>query len=527
MKHNAADIRWILGATLAGLFAAACNPSPHLDPPTAPAGGSGGSGGGTTSTGASGGSGGDTTSSSSSTGGSTGSGCKSNADCAYPQNLCDVASGTCVECLTTSDCDAKPGTVCSEASCKCPQTTDTFCPADGTGAARCVDLDTAGNDCGECGHKCFGACAAGACSDAWEPTATAGAPSGRSRHVAVWTGSLMIVWGGENNSGQLSDGATYNPDTGVWTPVSNANAPSARADATAVWNGTEMIVWGGRGPGGTALGDGAKYNPATNTWSNVASGGPSARYQHGAIWTDNQVLRMMTWGGYDGADELATGGYLTSGNTWLEVNPLSAPTKRRLHSTVWDDVNKRMIVFGGLGFDPSSGTTTSLATGGIYGPLPGNEAWVDIAQIGSPPAPRYEHCAVWASTHMLVWGGNNNSLGLLGDGARFDFAGNNEWSAMNGVAPAPRRRHTCVFFKALNRMVVWGGYGAGNAILGDGGAFDSAGGMWTDAGVPKGPAPSVDHTAVVAGGRMIVWGGITSGGAYTEAGAVLDMAKVP
>ncbi len=530
-KHDATTALWISGAALAALLAAGCNPSPHIDPSgSTVTGGSGGSGGGTaTPTGGDGGT--TTTTTTSSTGGSGPTGCASNADCAYPTNLCDVASGECVECLTTESCGAKPGTVCSKAECVCPTAGQEFCAADGYGAARCVDHATSMADCGACGHQCFGSCAAGKCTDAWEPTAKVGAPSARTRHVAVWTGTTMIVWGGTDGGSALGDGAMYDPDKRAWTPMSNANAPSPREGATAIWDGSKMILWGGVNGAG-ALGDGKAFDPAAGangTWTNLSDVTmPSARWQHTAVWTGNPTTRMIVWGGFDGGAELSTGGYYTSANAWFDLSAAAPPTQRRLHTAVWDDLNGRMIVFGGLGFDPNSGTTTSLSTGGIYGPLPANEAWIDIIQNGTTPAPRYEHSAIWAGTHMIVWGGQSNVLGLLGDGGRFDVNGQNEWSAMNGNPPSARRRHTAVFFKALNRMVVWGGFGPGSAPLDDGGVFDTSGtGMWIDTGVPKGPIASADHTAVAAGSRMIIWGGNSAGGGVTSKGAVLDMTKFP
>ena len=45
--------------------------------------------------------------------------------------------------------------------------------------------------------------------NAWIATTTAGAPVARFRHTAVWTGSQMIVWGGEGNSGLLNDVELY------------------------------------------------------------------------------------------------------------------------------------------------------------------------------------------------------------------------------------------------------------------------------------------------------------------------------
>jgi hypothetical protein len=37
--------------------------------------------------------------------------------------------------------------------------------------------------------------------DSWTRTSRTNAPTARSSHTAVWTGSEMIVWGGQNNSG--------------------------------------------------------------------------------------------------------------------------------------------------------------------------------------------------------------------------------------------------------------------------------------------------------------------------------------
>src|SRR2546422_1070361 len=50
--------------------------------------------------------------------------------------------------------------------------------------------------------------------DTWTPTSTVGAPTGRSLHTAVWTGSRMVVWGGANDN----TGGVYDPATDSWTP---------------------------------------------------------------------------------------------------------------------------------------------------------------------------------------------------------------------------------------------------------------------------------------------------------------------
>jgi hypothetical protein len=107
-----------------------------------------------------------------------------------------------------------------------------------------------------------------ACTDdSWTAASTTNAPSARNRHTAVWTGSEMIVWGGDPLS---NTGGRYNPSTDSWTATSTTNAPSARNRHTAVWTGSEMIVWGGYGGGGGSN-TGGRYNPSTDTCCSIGT----------------------------------------------------------------------------------------------------------------------------------------------------------------------------------------------------------------------------------------------------------------
>ena len=56
----------------------------------------------------------------------------------------------------------------------------------------------------------------------------------------------MIVWGGGPGlNTYYNTGGRYNPGTDSWTATSTTGAPTGRAYHTAVWSGSEMIVWGG------------------------------------------------------------------------------------------------------------------------------------------------------------------------------------------------------------------------------------------------------------------------------------------
>ncbi|MCU1401603.1 MAG: hypothetical protein JWN62_4712 [Acidimicrobiales bacterium] len=123
-------------------------------------------------------------------------------------------------------------------------------------------------------------------------TALPAAPiSGRSSPESVWTGSEFIVWGGDLPADGVADdpqGAAYDPNTHTWRVLPPAPIVS-RADAATVWTGTEMIIWGGETTS-SAFADGAAYNPVTNAWRVLAAGPLAARAFSGVVWTGDRMI---------------------------------------------------------------------------------------------------------------------------------------------------------------------------------------------------------------------------------------------
>src|SRR5207245_4343058 len=99
----------------------------------------------------------------------------------------------------------------------------------------------------------------------WTSTSTANAPTARYDHTAVWTGSEMTVWGGysPDGGGTVNTGGRYNPGTDSWVSTSTTNAPTRRRYHTAVWTGSEMIVWGGE-LSSEYMNTGGRYNYGTH-----------------------------------------------------------------------------------------------------------------------------------------------------------------------------------------------------------------------------------------------------------------------
>ena len=345
-------------------------------------------------------------------------------------------------------------------------------------------------------------------TDAWQATATSGAPTGRIKHTAVWTGNGMIVWGGQGSGGVTNTGGIYDPIADTWSATATSGAPASRLAHTAVWTGTEMIIWGGWNGASTYFNDGAAYDPI-NGWSAIAT--PNSfvgRWDHTAVWTGTE---MIVWGGNTSLGLSNTGAaYDPTTNSWRAL-PSSGLLERAEHTAVW--TGTEMIVWGG---------NTNLGPGNdgaAYNPT--TNSWRPIADPPVGFLGRANHTAVWTGSEMIVWGGNTNS-GVVNTGAAYDPA-RNTWRLISTTnAPAPRLDHTAIWTGPAGiSMVIWGGDDFFTSFN-DGVRYDPVTDRWnaTDLTINDVPTARFDHTAVWTGTEMIVWGGndgtlTTTGGRYT------------
>jgi N-acetylneuraminic acid mutarotase len=336
----------------------------------------------------------------------------------------------------------------------------------------------------------------GCIGNTWTPTNLTGAPDGRVSHTAVWTGSEMIVWGGDTCflSCDVNTGGRYNPSTDSWTATSTANAPDGRHSHTAVWTGTEMIVWGGFSLGIGDLNTGGRYNPAIDSWTATSTANaPNARSFHTAVWTGSE---MIVWGGEDLVGTcFNTGGRYDPGtDSWMATSAANAADAREGHTAVWTD--NEMIVWGGL-----DQNFVRLNTGGKYNPITDN--WTATSTTNAPDA-RSGHTAIWTGSQMIVWGGGNGSV-PFNTGARYD-PGTNSWTATStGDAPVARGGHTSIW--TGSQMIVWGGSDFSHA-LNTGGRYYPDLDRWASTSTANAPFARAFFTAVWTGSEMVIWGGI-------------------
>jgi len=350
--------------------------------------------------------------------------------------------------------------------------------------------------------------------DSWTATSTTDAPTRRSDHTAVWTGTEMIVWGGRNaRAATVNSGGKYNPSTDSWTATSTTNAPSGRYLHTAVWTGSEMIVWGGT-DGNNALNTGGRYDPNTNSWTATSTtNAPIARSNHTAVWTGSE---MIVWGGSDGNNALNTGGrYDPSTNSWTATTTTNAPSTRFNHKAVW--TGSEMIVWGG------SDGLNLLNSGGRYNPSA--DTWTGTTTTNAPGG-RVAFTAVWTGSEMIVWAGTDGTDGL-DPGGRYNPS-TDSWTAISTTnAPTDRYDHTAVW--TGSEMIVWGGLRGIFTELNTGGRYNPSTDSWTATSTTDAPTGRYYHTAVWTG-EMIVWGGsdglniFNTGGRYcAQAGGLITL----
>jgi hypothetical protein len=337
-------------------------------------------------------------------------------------------------------------------------------------------------------------------NELWEPRVNGTPAAGRYRHTAVWTGSEMIVWGGQgNNSLTLSSGGRYNPGNDAWMPMATASAPSARIRHTAVWTGSRMVIWGGLegpssgNPSGLAHA-GGQYDPVADAWSALPEGLPAfpGRQWHSAVWTGSE---MILWGGADGVGRRDDGfRYRPSGQpeSWLPVPATGAPVARTQHTALWTGLE--MIVWGGL-----DATSRPLNSGGRFDPATGT--WRAMTTTGAPVA-RSEHIAFWTGSGMIVWGGYNGASSL-GDGGIYDPV-TDTWTPLGATT---RTRRMPVGVWTGRELIVWGGEGRGGTA-GDGARYEIASGRWTAIPYDAALRYRAEPTVVWTGAEMVLFGGL-------------------
>ena len=203
-------------------------------------------------------------------------------------------------------------------------------------------------------------------------------------------------------------------------------------------------------------------------WAVLPTAGPTpnAREGHTAIY-DPARDRMVVFGGELGdgsySKELWELSFTTEPATWRLLQATGeGPAGRTGHSAVFDPDRDRMILFGGW-----NGTYhNDLWSLSLEDP----PVWDELHPLGTPPAARMNHAAVYACNNMLVFGGFAGDYDDRpphgGFHSRHDLwalvlSGEPSWfggSIYGDGGPYEIEGHTMVFDELRQGILIYGGF---------------------------------------------------------------------
>jgi len=230
-----------------------------------------------------------------------------------------------------------------------------------------------------------------------------GAP-GPLRHrdfaAQVWTGTELVVWGGDPDG---DSGAAYDPKADRWRVIAPAPIP-ARCEPAAAWSGREVLVWGracrptpGQSPGQSRyVTAGAAYDPAADRWRFLPESPITASSTTMSVWTGAEWV-IANPAGPTAALEPASG-------QWRTLAPVPRP-----YTFIVGQWTGREIVVLGIDVLEKGPSTVGASFRHWAAALdPARNHWRALPQ---PPL-ELGATAVWDGQRLIAWDQNLHTVAL-------------------------------------------------------------------------------------------------------------------
>jgi hypothetical protein len=118
------------------------------------------------------------------------------------------------------------------------------------------------------------------------------APPPTLRSIAVWSGREIFLVGGADEAGAHAEGGyAYDPATNDWRSL--PAMAWGHPQAVAGWTGSQLLLFGGEMTPNALLG----YDPRRNAWSSFPNAPLRERTAPAAVWTGRELI---VWGGVIG-----------------------------------------------------------------------------------------------------------------------------------------------------------------------------------------------------------------------------------
>ncbi|HKQ58675.1 MAG TPA: kelch repeat-containing protein [Candidatus Eisenbacteria bacterium] len=208
---------------------------------------------------------------------------------------------------------------------------------------------------------------------------------------------------------------------------------------------------------------------------------PVRRRQHTAV-RDSLRNRMIVYGGWDGAPSYDVWALSLGANpSWSLILPDQSPIARYGHSTIYDPIRDRLLVFGG--YDNARRNDVWALS------LSGTPTWTQLFPTGNPPQVRRYHTAIYdpVRDRMIVHGGAGETVDL-NDVWALELAGTPRWVSLGG-GPRRNKQHAAVYDPVRDRMLTFGGTLADGTLYNEVWAMWLNGNGWTDLSPASGRPP--------------------------------------
>ncbi|HEX5216125.1 MAG TPA: kelch repeat-containing protein [Vicinamibacterales bacterium] len=280
----------------------------------------------------------------------------------------------------------------------------------------------------------------------------------------------FVLFGGYDlNWNRLNDIWEYNPASKAWTDVTPAAGavPQRRSGHAMAFDPVRriVIVFGGLLDDQSYLNDTWEWNTVAKTWTNVTPGTSPAPRQGARLVYDSVNGRLVLVGGVD-ANNFSPETWIwnLSARTWTKLTTTaSSPTGRPFvgrtfaGATFNPTAGHGVTIFGGIGFQQGSNTVVDFNdTWELRGTV-----WTDVTPGGGNPPGRGWTQLVWDPlfNRIVMTAGYQVGPPAHSYGDTWSFV-NGGWSEIVPVANGPgiRDSYGMAYDTARNKIVLFGGY---------------------------------------------------------------------
>jgi hypothetical protein len=298
-----------------------------------------------------------------------------------------------------------------------------------------------------------------------------------------------------------------------WEKIDNSTSPPARLNHAMCLDSSrgQVVLFGGRtaqGAGGQVLTDtwefdGLVWSPRSN-FSDFPQAG-----QRPAMGFDASTHQTVLFGGRFADGSYSDQTWTYDGQAWTRENPLFSPSPRDGTNPVYSPNDQRLYLFGGRG--PTADLADTWAHEGGH--------WVLVSDVG-PPA-RSSHAMAALGNKIVMFGGRSGNQ-VLSDTWEFDLTTRTWLVHPPNHSPSARAEHSMTYDPGLDAIVLVGGVTVNNGVtepLSDTWVWD--GHDWTQQTAPgltaRGPRQTISLDGTYdphpSRNRLMLFGGFGANGA--------------